>query len=147
MILVIGATGTLGSEVVNRLKENGAQFKVAASSLEKVESERQRGQDAVLFDYNRPETFASALQAIDRLFLLSPPGATHLEAGVIDAAKQAGIKHIVKQSALNAPTEEFAFARGHRASEKHIEASGIPYTFLRPNGFMQNYVTNFGESI
>jgi uncharacterized protein YbjT (DUF2867 family) len=147
MILVTGATGTVGSEVVKQLKPTGAPFKIGVTSPEKIAKAKTDGVDAVLLDCTRPETFAPALEAVDTLFVLSPPGRTDLEAPLVDAAKQAGIKHIVKQSALGAEGEDFIFGRGHRASEKHIESSGIPHTFLRPNGFMQNFVNNFAQSI
>jgi uncharacterized protein YbjT (DUF2867 family) len=144
MILVTGASGTVGSEVVKALQRAKAKFKVAdrAPGKSKV-----AGVEAVLFDYQNPATFAPALAGVEKIFLLSPNGRTDLEAGVVDAAKKAGIKHIVKLSVYDADGEQFIFARGHRAAEKYIEASGVPYTFLRPNGFMQNYATSFGATI
>jgi uncharacterized protein YbjT (DUF2867 family) len=147
MILVTGATGTVGSEVVKQLKPTGAPFKIAVTSPEKVQKSKAEGLDAVLFDYTRPETFASALAGVDTLFVLSPPGRTGLEAGLVDAANESGIKHLVKLSVIGADAEDYILGREHRKSEKHIEASGIPHTFLRPNGFMQNYLTNSGQSI
>ena len=147
MILVIGATGTVGSEVVKQLNEAGAEFKIGVSSLTKAKKANAEGVKAAVLDYTDPQTFQYALAGIDKLFLLSPPGATHLEAGLIDAAKNAGVKHIVKLSVIGAEGEGFIFAREHRLAEKLIIHSGVPYTFLRPNGFMQNYITNFSQSI
>src|SRR6266404_1066070 len=123
MILVTGATGTVGSEVVKQLKASGAPFKITTSSPEKVDKVKSE----VLFDYTRPETFASALQGVDTLFVLSPPGLIELQAGLIDAAKKAGVSHIVKLSAIGADREDFIFGREHRDVEKHVEASGIHY--------------------
>jgi uncharacterized protein YbjT (DUF2867 family) len=145
MILVTGATGALGSEVVKQLKSTGAPFKTAVT--EKTTKTKANGADTVVFDYTRPETFAPALQGVDTLFLLSPAGRADLEIPLVDAAERAGIRHIVKQSAIGAEKEEHIWGRGHRASEKHIEASGIPHTLLRPNGFMQNFVNNMAQSI
>src|SRR6266404_2523724 len=145
MILVTGATGALGSEVVKQLKATSAPFKIAVT--EKMSKAKANGSETVLLDYTRPETFAPALEGVDTLFLLSPAGRTYLELPLVDAAKQAGIRHIIKQSVIGADAEDYIFGRGHRASEKHIEASGIPHTFLRPNGFMQNFVNNLGQSI
>jgi uncharacterized protein YbjT (DUF2867 family) len=147
MILMTGATGTVGRELVKQLKASGAPFKIAASSPEKVEKARAKGLDAVLLDYTRPETFAQAVEGMDTLFLLSPPGLCDREALLVDAAKQAGVKHIVKLSVAHADREDYIFGCEHRASEKHIEASGIPYTFLRANSFMQNFVNEYGQSI
>jgi uncharacterized protein YbjT (DUF2867 family) len=145
MILVTGATGTLGSEVVKQLKGTGAPFKIAVT--EKMTKAKANGAEAVLLDYTRPETFAPALEGVDTLFLLSPAGRADLEPPLVDAAKRAGLRHIVKQSVIGADAEDYIFGREHRASEKHIESSKIPYTFLRPNGFMQNFVNNLGQSI
>src|SRR5207244_4042225 len=86
MILVTGATGTIGSELVKQLQASGAPFKVAASSPEQVEN-------------------------------------------------------------AHADCEDYIFGCEHRASEKRIEVSGIPYTFLRANSFMQNFVNEYGQSI
>jgi uncharacterized protein YbjT (DUF2867 family) len=143
MILVTGATGTVGSELVKQLKASGAPFKITTSSPEKVDKVKSE----VLFDYTRPETFASALQGVDTLFVLSPPGLIELQAGLIDAAKKAGVSHIVKLSAIGADREDFIFGREHRDVEKHVEASGIHYTFLRCNSFMQNFANDYGQSI
>ena len=69
------------------------------------------------------------------------------EKKVVDAARRAGVRRVVKLSALRAVEEEFVFGRWHRAVEKHIEASGLAWTFLRPNGFMQNVVTYMAGTI
>jgi len=134
MILVTGSSGKVGKELVRRLEEGKARFRVGARSPEKAP-----GVQAVLFDLDRPETFGPALGGVERLFLLSS-GGTEREGPVVDAARKAGTKHIVKLSVWGAETEAHEFARHHRPIEKRIEASGIPWTFLRPNGFMQNYV-------
>ncbi|MEX0879327.1 MAG: SDR family oxidoreductase [Thermoanaerobaculia bacterium] len=136
MILVTGATGKVGQEVVKELQKRKAPFKVGARSPEKV-----AGMDAVPFDFDRPETFGAALAGVDSLFLLTPPGGTEREVAVVDAAKKARVKHLVKLSVWGADGEAFVFGRGHRAVERTIEASGLPWTFLRPNGFMQNFST------
>ncbi len=138
MILVTGSTGKVGSELVKALREERTPFRAAFHSPEKAEKERASGLDTVL-DYARPETLPPALAGVERLFLLSPPGLTRLEAAVVEAAKKAGVRRIVKLSVWGAEDEAFFFAREHRAIERIVEASGIPFTFLRPNGFMQTY--------
>lgn len=140
MILVTGAGGTVGSEVVRQLDAAGTRFRAAYHNESKAEKARQRGIDAALIDYEKPETLDAGLKGIDVLFLLSAGGAAQIaqEQNAVDAAKKAGVKHIVKLSAWGAETESFSFARIHRAGEKAIEASGLKWTFLRPNGFMQN---------
>jgi len=147
MILVTGSTGTVGSELVKQLKATGTKFRVAVSSLTKAKKANSEGLEAAVMDYTDPETFRYALQGVDKLFLLSPPGSTQVEAPLIEAARKSDVKHIVKLSVIGAESGATIFAREHAAMEKVILQAGIPYTFLRPNGFMQNYVTNFGPSI
>jgi uncharacterized protein YbjT (DUF2867 family) len=139
MILVTGSTGKVGSELVKRLREEGTSFRAAFHSPEKAEKGRASGLDTAVLDYARPETLPPALAGVERLFLLSPPGSTRLEAAVVEAAKEAGVRRIVKLSVWGAEDEAYFIAREHRAIERVVEASGIPFTFLRPNGFMQTY--------
>jgi uncharacterized protein YbjT (DUF2867 family) len=94
----------------------------------------------VIMDYNKPETIRTALHGVEKIFLVGPPvrDLPALEANLIKEARAVGGQHIVKLSALGG--RESMFPSGHRESEMNIEASGLPYTFLRPNGFMQNLV-------
>jgi uncharacterized protein YbjT (DUF2867 family) len=97
-------------------------------------------------DYNKPESLSRAINGVNKIFLLTPfePNMVELSSNLISEAKKAGtIKHIVKQSVLGADAEPGIIpSRLHRQAEKIIEESGIPFTFLRPNFFMQNF-TNF----
>ena len=149
MICVTGAGGTVGSEVIKQLKSAKAPFRAAYFSKEKVEAARARGIDAVMIDYNRPETLRVAFQGIDKLFLLGPsaPNQTQLELNVVEAAKAGRVRHIVKLSVWGADQEAFVLAKVHRSVEKVIESSGIAWTFIRPNGFMQNIVNYMGGTI
>jgi uncharacterized protein YbjT (DUF2867 family) len=99
----------------------------------------------VALDFDRPDTIRPALRDVQTLFLLSP--SVGVERKVVDEAKRAGVQRIVKLSVMRAADEGFVFARWHRAVEKHIEASGVAWTFLRPNAFMQNVVNHMGHTI
>jgi uncharacterized protein YbjT (DUF2867 family) len=149
MILVTGASGTVGSEVVKRLEAVKVPFRAAYFSRDKMEAARARGIDAVRIDYNRSETLHAAFGGIDRLFLLAPSvlDQAQLELNAVESAKGVGVRHIVKLSVWKADEEAYAFARLNRAIEKAIEESGLSWTFLRPNDFMQNVVTSMGETI
>ncbi|HTK94332.1 MAG TPA: SDR family oxidoreductase [Terriglobales bacterium] len=149
MILVTGAGGTVGSEVVKQLKAAGAQFRVGFHSPAKAEKAKAEGLAPVLFDFADRASVAAALQGADKLFLLSGnmPNQVEAETAAVEEAKKAGVKHIVKLSVLQADKERYSFARWHRAVEKAIEKSGVAYTFLRPTGFMQNFVTYQSGSI
>ena len=149
MICVTGAGGTVGREVVTQLESGSAPFRAAYFSHEKAEAARARGIDAVILDYNRPESLRAAFQGCDRLFLLGPNllNQSELERNAVEASKAVGVRHIVKQSVMGAGEESFSLARVHRPVEKALESSGLAWTFLRPSSFMQNVVTYMGETI
>ena len=149
MICVTGAGGTVGGEVIEQLESAEAPFRAAYFSTEKADAARTRGVDAVIIDYNRLESLRAVFQGCDRLFLLGPNtlNQSELERNAVDASKAAGVRHIVKQSVLGAVEESFSLAHVHRPVEKAIESSGLAWTFLRPNSFMQNVATFMGETI
>jgi uncharacterized protein YbjT (DUF2867 family) len=143
MICITGASGTVGREVVKQLQAIGAPFRAAVSSPSSAEALHARGLGAVICDYHQPNTVRAALRGCDTLFLLGPNliDQTELEIGVVEAAKAAGIRHIVKLSVMGAVDEAYSLAHVHRPVEKAIEASGLTWTFLRPNSYMQNVIT------
>ncbi len=148
-ICITGAGGTVGREVVKQLELVGVPFRVAYFSKGKVDTALARGLDAVMIDYNRPETLRVAFQGCDKLFLLGPNALnqTQLELNAVEVAKAVGVQHIVKQSVMGAEDEGFSLALLHRPVEQAIESSGMAWTFLRPNSFMQNVVTFMSETI
>jgi uncharacterized protein YbjT (DUF2867 family) len=148
-LLVTGASGTVGRAVVERLARAGATFRAGYSRETQVESARGTGLDAVLCDLAREETVADALSGIDRLFLLvgGREDQTALESAAVCAASAARVEHVVKLSVWGAAEESFGFARIHRPVERALEASGIGWTFLRPNGFLQNLVTHHRSAV
>jgi uncharacterized protein YbjT (DUF2867 family) len=145
-ILVMGATGTLGGEVVKQLSSStpAINIKAGVHSAQNVKKVKDGDEvEVVLIDYNKPETLKEALSQVDKLFLLTPdvPNAHELASNLVIEAKKAGIRHIVKQSVMGADLEaDVGTFRLHRQAEKIIEQSEIPFTFLRPNEFMQNFV-------
>jgi uncharacterized protein YbjT (DUF2867 family) len=149
MICITGAGGTVGREVIQQLELARVKFRAAYFSKEKVDAALANGIDAVIIDYNHPETLRAAFRGCDKLFLLGPNALnqTQLELNAVEAAKAVGVQHIVKQSVMGAEDEAFSLALIHRPVEKAIEASGMAWTFLRPNSFMQNVVTFMSETI
>jgi uncharacterized protein YbjT (DUF2867 family) len=152
-ILVTGATGTVGSEVVNQLSNVKSDFKIKAAvrSVENAKKiENFQRVKPVQIDYETQEGLQAAFKEADKLFLLthaSPKSADH-ETNLITEAKKSGIRHIVKQSIMGADLKADVEAmRLHRQTEKLIEESGIPYTFLRPNEFMQGFINFQGATI
>ncbi len=149
MILLTGATGTTGRETVRQLRATGAPFRVMSRDVARAKAQLGDDLDCVAGDFAAPESLAAAFDGIERLSLLcaSVPGIVELELNAVAAAKRAGIKLIVKMSAIqSAPDAPTTIRRWHGAIEQRIAESGIAYTHLWPNAFMQNF-TRFAPFI
>lgn len=141
MILLTGATGTVGAHLARTLSLMGVRFRIG---VHKRRPEL-RGAELVPIDYDKPETLGPAFRGVEVVYLLSQ--AISHERAVVTAARRAGVARVVKHSAWRAGEDGYTFGRWHREIEREIEASGLPWTFLRPNGFMQNVISVFGETI
>ncbi|MFY0563571.1 SDR family oxidoreductase [Archangium lansingense] len=143
-ILVTGATGTIGSQVVSALKgRNDVTVRAAVRSAAKAEALKGGNVTPVDFEYTKPELIQKAVAGVEKLFLVTPftPDQVDLGARLVDFAKAAGVKHIVKLSAMGADFEPgIQLGRWHRTLERYIAGSGLTYTFLRPNNFMENFI-------
>jgi uncharacterized protein YbjT (DUF2867 family) len=139
MILITGASGNVGHEVLKQALALGLKIRATFQSSS-VAAKAPAGLEGVIMDYSKPETIRRALHGVEKIFLVGPPtrDLPALETNFIKEVRAVGRPHIVKLSALGG--RESMFPSGHRDSEENIEASGLPYTFLRPNGFMQNLV-------
>jgi len=153
-ILVTGASGTVGSEVINQLSSatTGANIRAAAHSIESIKKvTKSESVEPIQIDYNKPDTLKDALKDVYRVFLLTPfqSDMVELSSKFLKEIENAGnIKHIVKLSVMGADSEPGIIgSRLHRQVEKMIEDSEIAFTFLRPNFFMQNFVTFLSQSI
>ena len=138
MILITGASGNIGREVLKHTMATGTNIRAAYQDASKADAPS--GVEVATVDFNQPETLKAALQGVDRVFLVGPPSAqlALLEQKAVDVIRHAGIKQLVKLSAMG--DRAATFPRQHAESEDYIRSTGIPYTFLRPNGFMQNLV-------
>jgi len=146
MILITGASGNVGKEVLKQIAATGAKVRAAFQTVSKAAA-APSGVEVVTMDYNQPQTLQAALKGVERVFLVGPPtpNLTALERKAIDEIKQADVRHVVKLSAMGG--RDAIFPRQHADSEDYIKSSGVAYTFLRPNGFMQNFVTYNGATI
>lgn len=145
-VLVTGATGTIGRDVARQLSEKGVA--VRAGVRDQARGRKQFSADIALvtFDFENEKTFSGALEDVEKVFLLPPllPNQLEVMNTFVDAAKGAGVRHIVKLSAIGIDDETQARAiKWHGANEQHIRESGVAFTFLRPNSFMQNFITYF----
>ena len=134
MILVTGASGNIGREVLKETEATGTRIRAAYQDASNADAPP--GVEVATVDFNQPETLKAALQGVDRVFLVGPPTAqlALLEQKAVDVVRHAGIKQLVKLSAMGGRAA--TFPRQHAESEDYIRSTGIPYTFLRPNGFM-----------
>ena len=147
--LVTGATGNVGREVVKELFNRGASVRATVRSKEKARDLLPSGVELVNMEFDQPDSIQQALNGVDKAILITPvnPNMVDMSMKFVEQAKNTDIKHIVKLSGMGAQMEAITLAKWHREVEKAIEKSGIQFTFLRPNSFMQNYVNYFGDSI
>jgi len=146
VILITGASGNVGKEVLKQIVAAGAKVRAAFQTVTKAAA-APSGVEIVTMDYNQPQTLQAALKGVERVFLVGPPtpNLPALERKAVDEIKQSGVRQVVKLSAMGG--RDAIFPRQHADSEDYIKSSGVSYTFLRPNGFMQNFVTYNGATI
>ena len=142
MILLTGATGTVGTEVVKLLAAEGAGgVRVMARDARRASLAREAGFETVEGDFDRPETLGAALDGVERALLLTPPTPRTFEQqeAFIEAAKGAGLRRVVKVSAIGADASApGGFMKWHGLADDALKSSGLGYTILRPNSFLQN---------
>ena len=139
MILVTGATGKVGQEVVRQLATAGVPARALVRDPTRASHIRIPGIEIVVGDLARPETLPPVFADIDSIFLLTPaaPDQVELQSNVLEAGRRAGARRIVKVSVAGGPDAGTQIGRWHWATEKQIEASGLGFTFLRPTLYMQ----------
>lgn len=145
-VLVTGASGNVGREVVKELLKY-KQPVTAAVSLKTETPAFADGVKTVLFDFADPSSYAPALCEVDKIFLMRPPIISDVRKFIfpfIDAALKAGIKHIVFLSLQGVSFNPFT---PHFKVEKYLKKLKAPYTFIRPNFFMQNLSTFYRDDI
>ena len=147
--LVTGASGQIGGALVEELVRRAAQTRAMVRTEERATGLAARGVDAVVADFERPESLPEALDGVDRVFLMSRDGPKQpmMEGALIEAATRAGVERIVKLSASGAgPDNPVALMRRHAQAERTLEDSRLEHTVLRPQLYMQNFL-RFGPSI
>lgn len=147
-MLVTGATGKLGTKVVETLLKTvpASQLAVSVRNPEKAEGLRARGVEVRQGDFDRPESLDASFAGIDRLLLISADGDNetrirqHTDA--VAAAERAGVKFIAYTSLGNASESKLFLAPPHVAAEEAILKTGIPYSFLRNNWYLENEISS-----
>jgi uncharacterized protein YbjT (DUF2867 family) len=144
MILVTGATGTIGRKLTRQLQDSRLAFRALVRSEVKGQT---LGCDYVVGDFDQPETLAAALQGIEGVFLNSPAGEALVrqQTAVIEQARAAGVKRIVKVSSRGADVNASnTIGRVHGQVERVLADAGMAWSVLRPGTFMQNLLRNAG---
>jgi uncharacterized protein YbjT (DUF2867 family) len=144
MILVIGATGTVGTEVVKQLVDKGEPTRALVRSATTARQRLDEDVELIEGDLDRTETVTAALSGVDRVFLVTRQDDRQVEweERVIDAAADAHVGHVVKLSVFRADRHSpLQIARQHGQIEEKLEQSDLDVTIIRPVFFMQNLLT------
>jgi uncharacterized protein YbjT (DUF2867 family) len=146
-ILVTGATGTIGSRVLDELADRNVTVRAALRDPERGRATLPEGVEWAEFDFERPETWGTAFEDVDAMFLMRPPAISRVGDSItpaIDAAERVGVEHVVVLSVLGAEKNPIL---PHRKIEKHVLDTDLDWTFLRPSFFMQNLAQTHREEI
>ena len=146
-ILVLGALGNVGAEVVKSLLAQGLPVRAADLNLSAIEERFGPAVKAVRFDFAAPETLTPALQGVKRMFLMRPPQITDVQRlifPVIDAAQAAGVEQVVFLSLIGIENNRQV---PHYKVEQRLRGSSMAWTFLRASFFMQNLSTTHRQEI
>ncbi|MEV6796267.1 SDR family oxidoreductase [Streptomyces sp. NPDC051320] len=139
MILVTGATGTVGSEAVRLLSARHQPARALVRDPDRMTNRTDLADEIeiVTGDFDRPDTLDAALHGIDTVVLVSPAVPAQ-EIAVIDSAVRQGVSHIVKITSKASADSPVDRRRGQAAIEAHLAATGVAYTLLRSNAYLQN---------
>lgn len=147
MILLTGVTGKTGGETAKQLLNKGVKLRALVRSEAKAEMLKAAGVELVVGDIGDGDTVKRALEGAEKALLVLPNGQHQLaqEKQFTDLAVEAGVKHLVKMSSMEAvPHAKTAIPKSHWTAEEYIRASGLNWTMVKPNFFMQNLLTSAG---
>lgn len=147
-IVVTGATGTIGRELVRLLAATGTELRAVYRDIRKTWPAP--NVTWVRADLDDPHELRVALEGGDRLFLLTGNSGdfAQTQLAVIHAARDAGVRHVVKLSALGASDHSHStIARRHWVVEQALQATPLAWTLLRPHAFMQNWLADQADTV
>ena len=146
-VLVIGALGNVGAEVVKHLQAEGHAIRAADLNDVKIKEQFSDSVDSVRFDFSNPKTYPLTFKGVEKMFLVRPPKITDVKRYMfpaIDAAKRAGVRHVVFLSLIGIEKAKFV---PHYKVEQYLQQVGMQTTFLRCSFFMQNLNTTHRQEI
>lgn len=137
-ILITGATGDVGSCVTKQLIARGIRPRVLVRSAEKAQTLFGQGAEIRVGDLREPDTIRAAMKDVHTLFLVNVgPEIPQRDGAAATIAREGGIRRIIKLSSLDVE-HGLAIGAWHEKGEAAIRATGVPFTFIRPTGFMNN---------
>jgi uncharacterized protein YbjT (DUF2867 family) len=146
-ILIVGALGNTGTQVVKMLQASGHRVRAADRDLKQLNESFEDAVECVRFDFTDPKTFTQTFEGVEKMFLLRPPQISKVKRDMfpaIDAAKQAGVRYVVFLSVIG--IEKMTFIP-HYKVETYLTEKGFQTTFLRCSFFMQNLSTTHCREI
>ncbi|MGZ9166926.1 MAG: SDR family oxidoreductase [Anaerolineales bacterium] len=146
-ILIMGALGNVGAEVVKNLQRMGVRVRVADIDEKRLQERFGDSVECVRFDFTEPQTYTETFDGIEKMFLMRPPHLTNIKRDMvpsIEAAKLAGVKHVVFLSLIGIENAKFV---PHYKVEKYLREKNLRTTFLRCSFFMQNLNTTHRKEI
>jgi uncharacterized protein YbjT (DUF2867 family) len=148
MILITGASGTVGRAVLAEVAASGEKHRAMYRSKDEA-AKAPPGTEAVVADFSERASLVPALRGVESVYLVcSPiPALVQLEGNAIEASEAAGVRRIVLNSALGAGNYQKSFPSWHRKVEDKLKATKIAHCILRPNSFLQNLLTYYAPSI
>jgi len=147
MILLTGATGKTGSATAKALNEKGITFRALIRNEEKRGDIESLGGEVVIGSIENKEAVDQSMVDVETALILLPNSENQLslEKQLVDSAKQAGAKRVVKMSSIEAtPDATSPIPKLHLESEEYIKQSGLNWTMIKPNFYMQNLLASAG---
>jgi uncharacterized protein YbjT (DUF2867 family) len=148
MILITGASGSVGKAVLGEVARSGAKHRAMYRSQAEA-AKAPAGTETVIADFADKASLMQALRGVESVYLVcSPiPDLVKLESNAIEASEAAGVRRIVLNSALGAGDYGKSFPSWHRKVEDKLKATRLAHCILRPNSFLQNVLTFYAPSI
>ncbi len=145
-ILVIGATGNTGTQVIKALQAKGIRPTAAVRDIDKAKKHLGEDLDYTYFDYLDSSTYPAALSGVDKMFFIAPPPKKDpaIVRELVNAAKEAGVQFLLFQSGRTSGTYE---GKPLYQIERDIEDSAMNYCIVRPAWYMQNFHTWTGTTL
>jgi uncharacterized protein YbjT (DUF2867 family) len=145
MILITGATGNNGRELVRQLAAAGQRVRALVRNPAKAADLKSTNVELAIGDFDQPATLDAALRGVEKAFLLTPVAEHFVEwqSAFIEAAQRAEVKHLVKFSGMGADSKPKAeLLRLHNETDNLLRKSAVPFTILQPNSFHQNILSS-----